>query len=1005
MYGSKDGLSNNIVRNITQDKFGHIWIGTENGLNRFSGNQFINYLHRPGDSSSISNNLIFGLITDDQGVVWVGTDNGLNLFDPSTQTFTAFKASDDANSLSNNHVRSIFKDRDNNIWVGTEDGLNLFQREDSTFHRFSDDRVFTDRFGKASLSHNRINSIIQDDLGRIWVGSDGGGVKVYNDRSGTFTPLILPPAEEDRLFNIIRTIYQDGDGTFWFGCDGGLVRYIEKQNQFSVFNPQQHPDSLGFKYIWSLVEDDKGNLWAGSYGGGLFTFDKDKETFTSHRQLANRSTDYDDNLIWPLFKDRDGNIWVGFDGNGGVGFYHPNARKFEHLLGSKSSDKKYNVSSIVEISPDSLLIDSSKERFLLVNDTEYVPLDHLSAGFAQVSISMKLEDGYLFTGNDQLVMVDTDFKLKYHISDENIGMVVCGITDPKNNVWLGTLSSGLMHFNPQTRSRSRFFTEGHLNIYTDSRSIASINYQSDSVLWVGAMRYGLVKFNPINNSKQHFLYKDSIFDEPTITSIKKARNGDLWLGTEENGLLKFNPKTEQVETKIEGFQIKEIIIDRNDKLWISTTDGVLSFDPASGFTHKFGVDDGLQGSIFNKAFFKSPKGSLYFGGENGINRFQPDAIVLDSTANQLLIEEVSVNNVPLQWSLDEPIHEIEELSLEHNQSDISIVFAANSFLHTDQYRYEYEVNNNGWRSLENQNQVNLSNLSPGTYLIKVRSANHDGIKSDMRRIVLNISPPWHGTWWFRLFAALSIVLAIAFYYILRIRRMDAQKGLLEQQVQDRTKELNESKQQIEQDKVQIEKALKERESLLKEIHHRVKNNLQIIASLLYLQSGKFDDDDYKKVLEEGQGRVRSMALIHQKLYENDDLKSIPFEDYLQELVSEIRASFGMSNIQLHIAAENVFFDVDTAVPLGLIVNELATNSFKYAFEQKESGSFSINLKEVAGQYVLTINDDGVGIPPTIDIRKTKSLGLRLVRMLSQQLEGDFKIENREGTSYQLKFAA
>ena len=148
-----------------------------------------------------------------------------------------------------------------------------------------------------------------------------------------------------------------------------------------------------------------------------------------------------------------------------------------------------------------------------------------------------------------------------------------------------------------------------------------------------------------------------------------------------------------------------------------------------------------------------------------------------------------------------------------------------------------------------------------------------------------------------------------------------------------------------------------------------------------------------------------MALIHQKLYENEDLKSIPFGEYLQELVGEIRASFGMGNIQLNIEAENIFFDVDTAVPLGLIVNEMATNAFKYAFDKEQKGTISIFLTENEGEFTLNVMDDGKGIPEEIDIRKTKSLGLRLVRMLSQQLEGEFEFQSNNGTSFELKFAA
>ncbi len=216
-----------------------------------------------------------------------------------------------------------------------------------------------------------------------------------------------------------------------------------------------------------------------------------------------------------------------------------------------------------------------------------------------------------------------------------------------------------------------------------------------------------------------------------------------------------------------------------------------------------------------------------------------------------------------------------------------------------------------------------------------------------------------------------------------------------------------SAKKIEEQRDMISKNLEERETLLKEIHHRVKNNLQIIANLLYLQSSKAEDENIKDVLEEGQGRVRSMSLIHQKLYENDDLKSIPFEEYLMELVQEIQNSFGDegSKVKINIQAQQVFFDVENAVPLGLIINELTTNTFKYAFDGKKKGEYNIYLTREDGHYELHVSDNGKGLPEEIDIRKTRSLGLRLVRVLSNQLEGQYHFENDGGMNFKLRFAA
>lgn len=318
-----------------------------------------------------------------------------------------------------------------------------------------------------------------------------------------------------------------------------------------------------------------------------------------------------------------------------------------------------------------------------------------------------------------------------------------------------------------------------------------------------------------------------------------------------------------------------------------------------------------------------------------------------------------------------------------------------------QYQYQLEGFDKEWSRFSTANQKEYTNLPSGDYTFKIRAKNIYGVISTTGICQFSIPSPWHQTAWAYGFYTLLFGGFIYGLVYLNSRRLKAENLRLEGIISERTSEILDQKSTIE-------KALKERESLLKEIHHRVKNNLQIIASLLYLQSGKFENADFKKVLEEGQGRVRSMALIHQKLYENEDLKSIPFGEYLDQLLGEIKASFGAqaANIEVEVASENIYFDVEMAVPLGLIVNELATNAFKYAFREKGEGRFSISLQRKSNsQFLLQISDNGCGLPDEIDIRKTKSLGLRLVKMLSTQLEGQFKIESKNGTVFELAFAA
>lgn len=341
-----------------------------------------------------------------------------------------------------------------------------------------------------------------------------------------------------------------------------------------------------------------------------------------------------------------------------------------------------------------------------------------------------------------------------------------------------------------------------------------------------------------------------------------------------------------------------------------------------------------------------------------------------------------------------------DYSLDHEYNSLNFEYSAPFFkgISKVMYRTKLEGFDDSWSEWTEKNEQDITNIPFGEYSFSVQARNVFGETSSVTTFEFEIKPPSYFAWW--AFMSYLLILIFIIYIIVRLnaRRLIRKNLELEETIKERVIE-------IEEQKDIIAKSLVEKESLLKEIHHRVKNNLQIIASLLYLQSGKFEDEDFKRVLEEGQGRVRSMALIHQKLYENDDLKSIPFDEYLTELVGEIRSSFGMGNVTLNIKADNIYFDVDTAVPLGLIVNELATNAFKYAFGASTNGSFSISLTEEGGAYQLNVNDNGLGLPEEIDIKKTKSLGLRLVRMLSQQLEGDFSFENKNGTRFQLTFAA
>jgi len=210
---------------------------------------------------------------------------------------------------------------------------------------------------------------------------------------------------------------------------------------------------------------------------------------------------------------------------------------------------------------------------------------------------------------------------------------------------------------------------------------------------------------------------------------------------------------------------------------------------------------------------------------------------------------------------------------------------------------------------------------------------------------------------------------------------------------------------LEAQKKELDFSLNEKEILLQEVHHRVKNNMQIISSLLNLQSRQIKDKDALRMYNDSQARIRSMALVHEQLYQSNDFSKLEFDKYLHTLSNNLMSSYTLSaNIDLNIDVTEVNLDLDRAVPTGLIVNELMTNSFKYAFHEKEFGEININMSLSNDEKItLVYSDNGIGIPTEIDWQKTDSLGLTLVRTLTRQLNGTIELDTSKDTQFTLVF--
>ncbi len=230
---------------------------------------------------------------------------------------------------------------------------------------------------------------------------------------------------------------------------------------------------------------------------------------------------------------------------------------------------------------------------------------------------------------------------------------------------------------------------------------------------------------------------------------------------------------------------------------------------------------------------------------------------------------------------------------------------------------------------------------------------------------------------------------------------------LEHQVAERTADLKKEIDERKRAEEEIKRSLAEKEVLLQEIHHRVKNNLQIVSSLIDLQARHTDDEQTLEMFRESRDRIRTMALVHEKLYQSNDLAHIDLSSYIHTLTSDLVDSYSISTSQLKydVQVDDIAFAIDMAIPCGLIINELLSNALKYAFPEGRAGSISIELRQrQLGTYLLRVADDGVGLPEGMDYEKTDSLGLKLVVSLVRQLRGEIELHRENGTVYEIRFS-
>ncbi len=846
----ENGLSQNAGLAIFQDSKGYLWIGTQDGLNRYDGYNFKIYKHDPDNPNSISHNSIFAIDEDKDGYLWIGTwGGGLNRFNPAAEIFTSYRNNpDEPSSLSNDTVTSLKQDASGALWVGTLGGLNRYDPVTNGFDHFRNDAnnpeslssdaisvIFEDshhqlwigtgakgvegsglnRFdpstGKAiryqhseaaarSLSSNNIASIYEAPDGMFWIATGGfslpgAGLNLFNPFMGTAEHFLHNPGVADSLSaDDLMALWGDSNGTLWIGTwSAGLERMeLSQPGHFEHYqNDRFFPESLSGDEIWSLYKDRSGILWIGTSHSGINKLPANSGQFSLYRNIPSNPYSLSTNAIGAFAEDNRGNIWIATWG-AGLDRLDLHTGRFDHFRHDP-------------MNKDSLSDDLFMEVY--VDSDGMVWAGTLGKGLDSLHPMTRRVTHYLHDPEDPT-----------SIADDNIAAIIPG---KRGSLWIGTFG-GLSFFDPKTKSFINYSHNPSNPASLTENKVVSLYLDSKrNVLWIGTWGGGL---NRLDLNDPHYAdprwatftnYRNnpddpSSLSEDSVWAIHQTRNGSLWLGT-QMGLNHLDPTTGTFNryTEKDGLPnnvVLGILEDYFGKLWLTTNNGLAQFDPGTEAFMTYDISDGLQSNEFNSnAYYRARSGIMFVGGINGFNLFNPVNIKPNPFAPQVAVTGFQVFNQPLKVDLSgrEPIE------LSYRQDFISFEFAAFDFQAPlkNQYAYKLEGFDKDWIQAGNRRYATYTNLPGGQYNFRVKASNSDGVWNETGvAIPISIIPPIWQTWWFN--GSLIILLAglVVGGFRWRLNSIRAQNILLETQIAERTSELRETNTLLEKEIEQRKRA-------------------------------------------------------------------------------------------------------------------------------------------------------------------------------------------------------
>ena len=996
----EQGISQSTIEDIFQDSEGYIWLGTNDGLNRYNGYEFKIYNYEEYQNS-ISHNGITDITEDKYGNIWVNTVSGVNKINKKTEKISNYTEIN--GKIKEDSTTEIIVTKDNNILVGTYEGLNIYNAKEDRF-----DIILEQKDGILSSC---IYSIDEDINGNIWIGTELGLNKLSKDFK-----VLETYTSESEIYNIFC---DDENGFVWAGSDSsGLLKIDTKTKEVKQYiNNIEDLNSLPANQVGAIIRDSKGNLWVGTTNG-LARYNEKNDSFDVYKNKVYDKNSLVYNDVRSIIEDREGVLWVGtysgisiFDTESSIKYY--NAGLDDGYLLSENM-----VHGIYEDDEGYLWV-GSRTKGVNIIDRENNTSKSISMENNNVIQSNSIND---ITGYKDFIFVATDAGVlkinkkentiqNYNLEDGLIGENVKDIfVCDKNYLWIGS-TNGL---NLLDIENDKIID---MTDYVDEGSYVRYVYQGqDGSYYIGFLRDGgLGIIEP--NSKETKYYKNIPNDKTSISSnrvryINEDSKGNIWIGT-SYGLNKYDPKTKVFKryTTSDGIAnntIYGVLVDDNDNIWVSTNKGISQIDTKNNTVNNLSVTDGLQGNEFNgNAAFKSKSGELFFGGINGLNAFYPEDVNSINNKSKVIFDGFKVN--------DKDYLDINGLKFDNNTENIKIKFFTPVYSSNKNISYEYElIGSNSSKATTKENYVIYNDLLPGKYTFKVRAVDSRGDISDSETIEFSIKYPF---WMSPIACFIYLVIAILF-----IINNKYKLKYLDRLVKLRTKELEEQmikNEELYNNNIKIEE---NKNKYLVNLSHELRTPLNVISSTnqLLLELSKKDNikaDKLAYYIDISERNCNRLLNLVNNILDNTKLQSKMYTLNLKEVDIIYLVEETSLTLIDYIKSKSIELIIDPEVEEKVILCDdyeiercivnLVSNAAKFT---PEGGNITITIKDLDDKVMISVLDTGVGIEEKyhktifdrfnqVDNDESKGgsgLGLSITSKIVELHKGEIYVESKVG---------